>query len=232
MFRGFFNKHDGKDEFFEPADPVVERRRQEKFSAPLLYDEEFNHNKPEDTNKGVKVVKENKVVEATKTSYQMLDIISPIHGASNSKPKVMSGENQKSTPYKKRTSTNLVPVISPFHGISDSKVEYEDKFVEIENNIGDVTIEIPSLKEEEFETHTNPSSLEFTGSSVEENLRNLAMMSQEDQNRLKIIEERTGKFRLNLSDQSSSQSKSLIDEIEDDMSLDDLMSLYEKKFTD
>ncbi len=46
---------------------------------------------------------------------------------------------------------------------------------------------------------------------------------------LKIIEERTGEFKLDL---NKEDEDSFIDEIEDSMSLDELMSLYEKKFKD
>ena len=40
MFRSLFKKHEQDDDIFE-VDPVVEQRRKEKFSTPLIYDEEF-----------------------------------------------------------------------------------------------------------------------------------------------------------------------------------------------
>ena len=40
MFRGLFKKHEEDEDIFE-VDPVVEQRRKEKFSTPLIYDEEF-----------------------------------------------------------------------------------------------------------------------------------------------------------------------------------------------
>ena len=49
---------------------------------------------------------------------------------------------------------------------------------------------------------------------------------------LKIIEERTGEFKLDFGQKKSEEQNSLIDEIDDNMSLDELMSLYEKKFKD
>ena len=52
---------------------------------------------------------------------------------------------------------------------------------------------------------------------------------EEEQDQLKIIEERTGEFKL---DFQNKDEDSFIDEIDDSMSLDELMSLYEKKFKD
>ena len=64
--------------------------------------------------------------------------------------------------------------------------------------------------------------------SVTENLRNLANIIKEEENQLKIIEARTGEFQLDFSNVQG-QEKTLIDEINDEMTLDELMSLYEKK---
>ena len=51
MFKSFFKKNDDED-IFETVDPIVEKRRNEKFSKPLIYDEEFkdkeNHEKKEE----------------------------------------------------------------------------------------------------------------------------------------------------------------------------------------
>ena len=52
-------------------------------------------------------------------------------------------------------------------------------------------------------------------------------MTLESQENLKIVEERTGKFKHDMENEDS-----LIDEINDDMSYDELMNLYEKKFED
>ena len=40
MFKHFFKKSND-DDIFETVDPIVEQRRNEKFSKPLIYDEEF-----------------------------------------------------------------------------------------------------------------------------------------------------------------------------------------------
>ena len=60
-------------------------------------------------------------------------------------------------------------------------------------------------------------------------MRNIAHIVEEEQDQLKIIEERTGEFKL---DFKNKDEDSFIDEIDDSMSLDELMSLYEKKFKD
>ena len=60
-------------------------------------------------------------------------------------------------------------------------------------------------------------------------IRNIANVVEEEQDQLKIIEERTGEFKL---DFQNKDEDSFIDEIDDSMSLDELMSLYEKKFKD
>ena len=64
--------------------------------------------------------------------------------------------------------------------------------------------------------------------SVENRLRNIASLTEQSDDDLKIVEERTGKFKLDF----KKKDDSLIDEIDDNMSLDELMNLYEKKFKD
>ena len=46
MFKNFFKKYD-EDDVFETVDPIVEKRRNEKFSKPLIYDDEFDEVKKE-----------------------------------------------------------------------------------------------------------------------------------------------------------------------------------------
>ena len=55
MFKNFFKRANDED-IFETVDPIVEQRRNEKFSKPLIYDEEFK--KEQEANK--------KKVEASK----------------------------------------------------------------------------------------------------------------------------------------------------------------------
>ena len=63
--------------------------------------------------------------------------------------------------------------------------------------------------------------------SVENRLKNLSTLTLESQEDLKIVEERTGKFK-----HDTENEDPLIEEINDDMSYDELMNLYEKKFED
>ena len=82
----------------------------------------------------------------------------------------------------------------------------------------------------EVEKPTEPVKAKQTEEiSVENNLRNIASIVKEEQDQLRIIEERTGEFKL---DFTTKNDNTFIDEIDDSMSLDELMSLYEKKFKD
>lgn len=225
MFRGLFKGHDDdKEDFFEPVDPVVEQRRKEKFSTPLIYDdfenqqvEKKTETKKKEINKKVIQKKElidDVVTTAPKSGYQPMQVISPMSGVTGSKIKKSHVKKKVQTKSKKRNMDDqLVPVISPYFGSFDEENEeiMEDAVLQPVEEKNEITIdEIPS---------------------VEENLRNIAKIVEEEKNQLKIIEERTGEFKLDFND-NKEESATLIDEIDDDMSLDELMSLYEKKFTD
>lgn len=199
----FFKDVEEDDEVFETVDPVVEQRRKEKFSTPLIYDEEKEE---------VKEVKEKKPVKKEgekkeKKPYEMTQIISPIKGLKKSKVDELSTPKPvKKKPKKRKMEDQLVPVISPFYGPADFVVEEQPEPQIIKKAK-------PPVKEE----------------TVEDNLRNIANIIEEEKDQLRIIEERTGEFKLDFSNQNEG---TLIDEIDDSMSLDELMSLYEKKFKD
>ena len=99
----------------------------------------------------------------------------------------------------------MVPVLSPFYGAQG--IEEEKPVVK---------------KAKKVEKTVKKESGEVID-SVENRLKNLSTLTLESQENLKIVEERTGKFK---------NEDSLIDEINDDMSYDELMNLYEKKFED
>ena len=200
MFRGLFKKHEQDDDIFE-VDPVVEQRRKEKFSTPLIYDEEF------------------KEEEKPKPVYQMSEVISPMNGITKRKEEEKTVKTKKTVkPKKKKNNDQLVPVLSPYFG------NYEEKpVVESEAKLTSINEE-KAKKKKSKEIEKLPT--------VEENLRNIAKIVEEEQDQLKIIEERTGEFKLDFSTNELEKQNSLIDEIDDDMSLDELMSLYEKKFKD
>lgn len=226
MFRGLFKKHEQDDDIFE-VDPVVEQRRKEKFSTPLIYDEEFKEEVSETEEKPVtkpkaksKTVETKPVVEEKpKPVYQMSEVISPMNGITKRKEEEKTVKTKKTVkPKKKKNNDQLVPVLSPYFG------NYEEKpVVESEAKLTSINEE-KAKKKKSKEIEKLPT--------VEENLRNIAKIVEEEKDQLKIIEERTGEFKLDFSTNELEKQNSLIDEIDDDMSLDELMSLYEKKFKD
>lgn len=222
MFRGLFSKHDDeeKDEYFETIDPVVEQRRKEKFSTPLIYDDDFKEEQKIEKKPEKKVVEKAPVIHMekppVKSGYQPLEVISPMRGAPASKSKMV----EKPTaikPKRRKYEDQLVPVISPYFGMFGDEKEND---IEEEAVIQPVNIK------------TEEEIVEKPITTVEENLRNIAKIVEEEQDQLKIIEERTGEFKLDFGNIKQEEPASLIDEIDDNMSLDELMSLYEKKFTD
>lgn len=224
MFKKLFFKNvEEKEEekVFENVDPVVVQRRKEKFSTPLIYDEEIieEENKP----KEVKPVK--KETKKETIPYEMSQIISPIGGVKKSKVEDYARPKPApKKPKKRKIEDQLVPVISPFYGMTDlekddvkeEKLEIKEKSSEKKNETVKEVIPTKEIIVEKEET-------------VESNLRNIASIIEEEKDQLRIIEERTGEFKLDFSNQGKD---TFIDEIDDSMSLDELMSLYEKKFKD
>lgn len=213
--RDFFNKLKGEEPIEERVDPVIEQRRKEKFSSPLIYNDEVEEKpvkeeKKEPVKKEVVQPKKVKVETSVTQSYTMSEIISPMTGKKEKKEQHVQ-PNIKKVKRKRTVNLNdqLVPVISPFYGAK----EQEEKEEEIKPVEKEIKKEKKAKKEPE---------------SVTENLRNLANIIKEEENQLKIIEARTGEFQLDFSNVQG-QEKTLIDEINDEMTLDELMSLYEKK---
>ncbi|MFQ9922561.1 MAG: hypothetical protein ACLRVU_03545 [Beduini sp.] len=200
----------------ERIDPVIEQRRKEKFSSPLIYNEEQEEVKAEakKTKPVEKVkVKKPKIDTAVTPFYSMSEIISPMTGK---KEEAESGYRPAVKKIKRKRTTNfkeqLVPVISPFYGAQEEQAEVDEELS---------TEKIIVKKSKEKTENKKPDS-------VTENLRNLANIIKEEENQLKIIEARTGEFQLDFS-AVQGEEKTLIDEIDDEMTLDELMSLYEKK---
>ena len=206
MFKKFFTKEE--DDFFETVDPVLEQRRKEKFSTPLIYNDDDEEKKEVKKEKVEKKPIEKKPTPA-ETPYVMSEIISPMSGVKQTNEPVKKPLKTKIVS-RKKDGDELIPVISPFYGPSDFVEEEIPEDVQIVN-----------VKEKKTVTVEEPE--------VQENLRNIADIVKEEQNQLKIIEERTGEFKLDFGDEND---PTLIDEIDDSMSLDELMSLYEKKFKD
>lgn len=199
MFKKFFGKEEDEVEVFETVDPLLEQRRKEKFSAPLIYSEEIAKEVKEEKKPSV-IVPEKKPVTSMESNYRMSEIISPIDGIKKStKPEVKVAKVKVKKV--KKESDELIPIISPFYGPTNDAEE---------QIVSEKKVEIKEM-------------------NVVDNLRNIAQIVEEEQNQLKIIEQRTGEFKLDFQNQDDD---SFIDEIDDSMSLDELMNLYEKKFKD
>lgn len=227
MFKSFFRKDD--EDIFETVDPIVEQRRNEKFSKPLIYDEEFEEKKPKPKPKketSKTEIKPKQVdIEVEKKAYEMMEVISPMFGLAEEKTTKTKTQSAKKKTVKKskKRDNSLIQVISPFYGNFDQENEDEEDT----NNDAVLT---SAQEETAEEDNKNESPEEIM--TVEDNLRNIAKIVEEEQDQLKIIEERTGEFKLDFGTNSTEKQGSLIDEIDDNMSLDELMSLYEKKFKD
>ena len=190
------------------VDPVIEQRRKEKFSEPMIYSEEKKVEEKKVEEKAPVVKKTAELKKPKKQEYVMSQIISPMNGVQESN----NPAPQKKPLIKKkikRREDDVVPVLSPFYGAQG--IEEEKPVVK---------------KAKKVEKTVKKESGEVID-SVENRLKNLSTLTLESQENLKIVEERTGKFKHDMENEDS-----LIDEINDDMSYDELMNLYEKKFED
>lgn len=207
----------GKDMDFEDTvkkeepqhvDPVIEQRRKEKFSEPMIYNEEKKVEEQKVEVRVPVVKKKEEPKKPKKQEYVMSQIISPMNGVQESNNPVP----QKKPAVKKkikRREDDVVPVLSPFYGAQG--IEEEKPVVKKAKKVEKV------VKKESSEVID----------SVENRLKNLSTLTLESQEDLKIVEERTGKFKHDMENEDP-----LIEEINDDMSYDELMNLYEKKFED
>lgn len=225
----------------EKIDPIVEQRRREKFEKPLLYaEDDFDSqmskmqeaiSKPVSTPSSSTAASTPSSTSThntqTKTSapvkpqrpkyeaYQFTEVISPIYGKSEEKsaPKTVKSERPKRKSPQQAMEDSVVPVISPMYGFKQTEEEEpEHEEVKVSRRSRRTKTETPK-----------PSKIE----SVTEDLRNIASLTSESQSDLKLVEKRTGEFQF---DFSKNEEPTLIDEIDDAMTLDELMSLYEKKF--
>lgn len=215
----------------EPVDPIIEQRRKEKFSTPMIYGNELE----DSIEKVEKAIKKTTPTSTTApitqtptptkkvspvkpmrpkydSGYQMAEVISPIYGRKEEvKPaKDKSAVQPKRKVVSKPIEDQIVPIISPIYGAN--------KIVEEE-----VKVEAPAPKK------TKRTQVKKEPETVTEDLRNIVNIIQEEENQLKLVEKRTGEFQFDFS-KMKSEEPSLIDEIDDAMTLDELMSLYEKKF--
>lgn len=218
----------------EKVDPIVEQRRKEKFSSPLIYGDEFDE-KVEELEKAIKATPtptptattaptptamqaRRSTVKPTRPkvdpAYQMSEVISPIYGRKE-EPKTTrakTNNSPKKKPVQKPIEDQVVPIISPIFGTAPATVEEEE--VEV--------VKTPTRRSQKKQPVKEPET-------VTENLRNITNIIQEGDDQLRLVEKRTGEFQFDFS-KMKSEEPSLIDEIDDAMTLDELMSLYEKKF--
>ena len=208
------------------VDPIVEQRRKEKFSTPFIYGNE--ENKVEKTNTittnttatsttsaNKKIVKPKSEIGTTSSGYRMSEIISPFYGR---KEEPVAPKSKQTTPKKtqrrKSIEDQIVPVISPFYGAGNFYDDYEEE----EEIIVPTAKAAATIKEEEIKKDTASFNLND-------------ILKQENDN-LKIVEKRTGEIQLDILNATTSTKNKKMDEIEDAMTLDELMSLYERKFKD
>ncbi len=84
MFKRFFGHDEEEEEVFETVDPVLEQRRKEKFSAPLIYNDDIEEEMPV-KKEPVKTVEQKKSAVPVESNYRMTQIISPITGIKETK---------------------------------------------------------------------------------------------------------------------------------------------------
>ena len=217
-----FFKKPAVEPFEEKMDPIVEQRRKEKFSTPLIYHEE-EVQKNEKKNPSIKTsttVKKNVSTNMNNTntrikiesSYTMSEIISPFHGKKEEKVTV---KTQNSTPKKidrrKKMEDQIVPVISPIHGMGsyyeDEEESYEEELLIVEKS------------------ENNTASLNF-----DDLLKDNLLKAENENKKIKIADKKSEEIQTNTTNLSS--KKAVTEEIDDAMTLDELMSLYERKFKD
>ena len=178
MFKHFFKKSND-DDIFETVDPIVEQRRNEKFSKPLIYDEEFKKEEvtkksegqqvsKETTSKNVKKVEkkvEKKEEPEIKKNYEMMDIISPMFGMHEEKKEIVKTVKKNSVKKPKKKDNSLVQVISPYYGnfeekeetdseavltaVEDSKDFQDETNTDAEKTIEDFSKDYPEIKKQE-----------------------------------------------------------------------------------
>lgn len=231
------------------VDPIIEARRREKFAKPQIFNDEPDVapvaveakpvEKPMANEPAVKpaptpatkpVVPASTPTRTSRSgmtparpkvdsSYQFTEIISPMNGRVASKVDNSVTKPARKKPTQKPIEDQLVPVISPMYGAS----------MMVEEEVEEVKEVTPTPRRSS--RRSAPAKRPEPADTVTGELRNIASMIQEGDNELKLVEKRTGEFQFDFSNVHS-EEPSLIDEIDDAMTLDELMSIYEKRFND
>ncbi|MDD3026687.1 MAG: hypothetical protein PHI41_01315 [Erysipelotrichaceae bacterium] len=240
MFKSFINLF--KEEEDPTPDLIVEKRRQEKVTskvqpvsvepqqkAKTLVPEDLVVDKPEKAgaNKKADFDLKNQFTKEDKPKveeYKMTQVISPIYGKCNGSQSDDHKDEVKKKKIKAPKEDGLINVFSPFY-VPVEEEEPEPK-AEPKDIIPDLSKKVDQIKVAS-EAMAQPEPVEIKDESVEDNIRNIAKMIDDTDADLKIIEERTGEFRLDFKE-SKKDAPSVTEEIKDDTSLEELMNLYDK----
>lgn len=241
MFKNFINLF--KEEEDPTPDLIVEKRRQEKVSSKVqpvrvepqqktktLVPEDLVVEKSEKTgvDKKANFDLKSQFVKDDKPKveeYKMTQVISPIYGKCNGNQTDDHKDEVKKKKIKAPKEDGLINVFSPFYVPVEEEEEPVQK-VEPKDIIPDLSKKVDQIKVAS-EAMAQPEPVEIKDESVEDNIRNIAKMIDDTDADLKIIEERTGEFRLDFKE-SKKDTTSVTEEIKDDTSLEELMNLYDK----
>ncbi len=247
MLKNFFNLF--KDEDEGTPENIVEKRRQEKVTDVTVAVEPAPKAKPKilvpedvvieksvaaEPEKAAKPAKKTaphkkpapvKKTEKVEEEYKMSQVISPIFGAKSDSDGTVEASPAKKKKKVVHPDDGLINVFSPFYVPVESEDEMElDEAVKVDP---EVKSSFESVLEQEMIQSAKESAEAQKAQTVEDNIRNIAKLIDDTDADLKIIEERTGEFRLDFKDHSSTDG-SVTEEIKDDTSLEELMNLYDK----
>ncbi len=221
LLSDLFGKKKKEEPIEERIDPVVEKLREEKFSTPLIYsedeeeEEEVAPAKNENKNKRTNwETKHNVAPTIDASNYEMREIISPMKGREH----VKQPADEPAKPVKKRSynqTDELYPVISPIRGA----IQFEEETKIVEDKSKGQKKAVKKIKSATNEDNRDASSTQ--------NLRDISKVIEDEKSKLKIVEASTGEFQLEFNDPSDDET-AMIEEIGDEMTLDELLSLYEK----
>ncbi len=240
MFKNFLNLFREEEE--PTPDLIVEKRRQEKVSSkvqPAIVEVQQKSKSivPEDLtiSKREKQPVEKKAALDVKPQfskeekpkveeYKMTQVISPIFGKSNTDGTADHKDDVKKKKVKAPKEDGLINVFSPFYVTVEE--DEAEPISQTKDMIPDLSKKVDEIKVAS-EAMGQPEQLEIKDETVAQNIRNIAKIIDDTDADLKIIEERTGEFRLDFKE-SKTDTRSVTEEIKDDTSLEELMNLYDK----
>ena len=240
---GLFNlfKKEEKDEKVTVIDPEMDKLREEKFNIPVIEDEEdevppspapikprpATNNLP-DYNQA----KNNPAYNTPYSLYKSREIISPMTGRTE---KVVIEEPVKQKPGKKKIQFSdedaLIPVISPMFGNRPQVIEPEIKPAKEPEKKPVKEPEVvpaPVKKVEKKEPKPAPQPISFDSPKQRKRKQEAAKKAEETEIEAAIVEQTTGEYHFDFP-QEKKPEQEIMTEISDEMTLDELLTLYEKK---